>query len=242
MEEEAIPEQSPNIMDHPVMEEVKQLGIFIEQAESILSELKQQIHEEIERLPGKIGDNEELFAEVVYHLYWFNNHVSKTAIKKAFNVVTQSHASKNSKNVIRPLAIELICRDCQQPFQTQASSLNNRGSVSGICQACWAQYMEERRANDEHRQRLHQAYHDRLRELATMPYYDYLQTPEWAERRKRAMKRAGYRCQVCNAYGVQLNTHHRTYERRGNEWDKDLITLCRTCHEIFHQNGQLAEE
>lgn len=75
-----------------------------------------------------------------------------------------------------------------------------------------------------------------------MPYYEYLQTPEWAERRQRAMKRAGFRCQVCNAYGVQLNTHHRTYERRGNEWDKDLITLCRTCHEIFHQNGQLAEE
>jgi hypothetical protein len=56
------------------------------------------------------------------------------------------------------------------------------------------------------------------------------------------MGKAGFRCQVCNAYGVQLNVHHRTYERRGAEWDTDLIVLCHDCHEIFHTNGKLAKD
>lgn len=83
-------------------------------------------------------------------------------------------------------------------------------------------------------------FHDRSRELATMPYREYLQTPEWQARRLRALERAGHRCQVCND-GKQLNVHHRTYERRGNERDEDLFTLCRGCHSIFHREGKLAK-
>lgn len=82
--------------------------------------------------------------------------------------------------------------------------------------------------------------HREIQELRSMPYSEYLQTPEWQETRRRAMKRAGFRCQVCNAYGVRLNVHHRTYERRGCEENQDLITLCEGCHEIFHNSGKLA--
>ena len=83
----------------------------------------------------------------------------------------------------------------------------------------------------------------RLQELHMMPYRDYLQTPEWKERSLLAKKKAGNRCQVCNTSSkeTQLHTHHRTYERRGNENDGDLIVLCEDCHEIFHENGRLAE-
>lgn len=81
----------------------------------------------------------------------------------------------------------------------------------------------------------------RMHDLETMPYPKYLKTPEWQQRRYIALERAGYRCQVCNASNVQLNTHHRTYERRGHELDSDLITLCQDCHYIFHENGRLAQ-
>ena len=80
----------------------------------------------------------------------------------------------------------------------------------------------------------------RLEELHTMPYRDYLLTPEWRERRKHILERDGYHCQVC--YSTErLNVHHRTYGRRGNEDDNDLITLCQDCHYIFHENGRLAQ-
>jgi hypothetical protein len=39
---------------------------------------------------------------------------------------------------------------------------------------------------------------DRLAELRSMPYREYLKTPEWRSRRGEALARAGNRCQICN--------------------------------------------
>jgi len=66
--------------------------------------------------------------------------------------------------------------------------------------------------------------------LATMPYQEYLQTPEWHAKRHLALKRAGYKCQKCY-HQDRLEVHHLTYERRGHELPSDLMVLCRTCHE-----------
>jgi hypothetical protein len=79
---------------------------------------------------------------------------------------------------------------------------------------------------------------ERSWELGLMPYNEYLQTPEWQEKRAEARARAGGRCQVCNSLGP-LDVHHRTYERRGAERESDLIVLCRNCHELFHRFGRL---
>ena len=75
---------------------------------------------------------------------------------------------------------------------------------------------------------------DRLTQLATMPYQDYLQAPEWIARAKRIRARDGHTCQDCGRSDVPLDVHHLTYERRGHELDEDLITLCRTCHDARH--------
>jgi hypothetical protein len=85
-----------------------------------------------------------------------------------------------------------------------------------------------------------EAHERRVRELRTMLYKDYLQTPEWQERRRIRLKAARYRCQVCNSNDRRLNVHHRTYERRGEELAADLIVLCEPCHYLFHRNGSLA--
>lgn len=71
---------------------------------------------------------------------------------------------------------------------------------------------------------------------------DYIQSPEWKERAEAAKARAFNCCQVCNMSRDQsiLDTHHRTYERLGDEWTEDLIVLCRECHELFHSHRKLA--
>lgn len=74
----------------------------------------------------------------------------------------------------------------------------------------------------------------RQRELHTMPYRDYLETPEWRAQRDEALTRAGHRCQLCNRGRGELNVHHRTYANRGYERADDLIVLCRPCHAGFH--------
>lgn len=80
----------------------------------------------------------------------------------------------------------------------------------------------------------------RIKDLKTMPYSEYLQTPEWKEKRKKALRFARFKCQLCNS-AERLNVHHRTYERLGQELMGDLITLCNDCHGIFHQNRNLAD-
>ena len=67
----------------------------------------------------------------------------------------------------------------------------------------------------------------------SIPYDQYLKTPHWAAVRAYALYRAGYRCQLCNA-PEPLDTHHRTYERRGGEEYRDVIAICRKCHSKFH--------
>jgi 5-methylcytosine-specific restriction endonuclease McrA len=110
----------------------------------------------------------------------------------------------------------------------------NRGIV---CFDCKAKRSDARAAEDRERYEKRIA---RQNELRRMPYADYLQTPEWRETRQGALKRAGFKCQTCAA-GGQMHVHHRTYARRGCEHNSDLIVLCAGCHQLFHDNGKLAE-
>lgn len=75
----------------------------------------------------------------------------------------------------------------------------------------------------------------RLTELRAMPYTEYLQSPEWRERRKQALDWARNACQLCNSTQEPLHVHHRTYDRLGAELPADLVVLCKDCHGKFHQ-------
>lgn len=110
-------------------------------------------------------------------------------------------------------------------------------SAGPVCPKCsWARSASVQEAHRKHVE----TYRARVQQLKTMPYAEYLQTPEWQERRKVRLRAARYRCQVCNHGNRVLNVHHRTYERRGEEYARDLIVLCQDCHYLFHQNGSLA--
>lgn len=80
----------------------------------------------------------------------------------------------------------------------------------------------------------------RIIRLRTMPYEEYLKTPEWAKKREQALERDGYRCRNCNS-SEHLHVHHRTYARRGHEDLNDLTTLCRECHEHFHNRMRFTD-
>lgn len=75
---------------------------------------------------------------------------------------------------------------------------------------------------------------ERQRQLHTMPYRDYLHTPEWRAKRKHVLGRTNYSCSSCGASDVPLDVHHLSYDRRGYEDDTDLAALCRKCHEAAH--------
>lgn len=112
-----------------------------------------------------------------------------------------------------------------------------RNDIYLKCKQCQKRYLEERDApfHAEMRKLAMRAY-----ELRRMPYAEYLKTPEWQSTRRDALKRAGFKCQMCSN-GGKLHVHHRTYFRRGAERNSDLIVLCADCHQLFHDNGKLAE-
>ncbi|KKL12172.1 hypothetical protein LCGC14_2538420 [marine sediment metagenome] len=64
-------------------------------------------------------------------------------------------------------------------------------------------------------------------------YDEYLHTEHWQAVRVDALRRAGHRCQLCNS-PESLDVHHRTYARLWRERPADVVVLCRTCHDVFH--------
>jgi 5-methylcytosine-specific restriction endonuclease McrA len=69
--------------------------------------------------------------------------------------------------------------------------------------------------------------------LFPVNYRIYIESEAWRRKASAARKRAGYRCQRCHA-NARLDVHHKTYARLGYELPKDLIALCRPCHETEH--------
>lgn len=74
-------------------------------------------------------------------------------------------------------------------------------------------------------------------------YEIYIQSSEWQKKSEEAKKRVFYRCQICNRHQdqVQLETHHRTYERLGVEIPEDLTVLCRDCHSLYSRYESLVK-
>jgi hypothetical protein len=238
---------------YAALDEVENIEQMIEEMKQQLRVAKQQLNNTVADLPVRIGDNEDLHDEIFHYLYWFEDQVSGSTLRQVFNMVSSSEATldhgqtktKTGKRIIKPATFDVPCTTCNQPIEIQIASRGDlqwrqryyKGDWRKNCKECQAKsdarFAQKYRQEQAERQR-------RLDELHTMPYREYLQSPEWQVTRKRAMKRSGFRCQVCNAYGVRLNVHHRTYERRGYEENQDLIVLCEGCHSIFHENGSLA--
>jgi hypothetical protein len=76
---------------------------------------------------------------------------------------------------------------------------------------------------------------DRVAELRALPHREHLRTAEWRRARAAALLRAGHSCSLDVAHTDDLEVHHRTYERVGQELAADLIVLCRACHRLHHR-------
>lgn len=63
-------------------------------------------------------------------------------------------------------------------------------------------------------------------------YEAYLASAQWKQRRAVRLEMADNKCERCGVshFTAQLQVHHRTYERLGNELMSDLEVLCPRCH------------
>ncbi|MCF6331040.1 MAG: HNH endonuclease [Sulfurimonas sp.] len=63
----------------------------------------------------------------------------------------------------------------------------------------------------------------------------YLQSEDWHELKQKLKSLQGNKCCLCKSKN-NLNVHHITYERLGNEELSDLRLLCRKCHIRQHEH------
>lgn len=166
--------------------------------------------------------------EIASQVYW-NYEVIPTRVIYDFYKTTPQGVAK----LLYQATARVKCYDCHQIFdlvlKSRSKQKDMRRDPVGVCPDC-------QRQRDMHSAGLSEMWAQQeaaIKELARMPYAQYLQTEHWQETRRAALKRAGFKCQLCNSGGV-LDVHHRTYERRGQERSADVIVLCRDCHSKFH--------
>ena len=77
-------------------------------------------------------------------------------------------------------------------------------------------------------------------------YHEYLDGPQWRERRELVMARSGGLCEGCRKHPAE-NVHHLgaarggPYEHIYHEFLFELVALCRDCHKRWHRVGRYAE-
>tara|TARA_Y100000310_G_scaffold345405_1_gene464595 strand:+ start:3477 stop:4070 length:594 start_codon:yes stop_codon:yes gene_type:complete len=66
-------------------------------------------------------------------------------------------------------------------------------------------------------------------------YNDYINSEAW--RNRKALYKISHpkRCFICDISKKIIELHHITYERMGNELDKDLVWLCQKHHAKVHR-------
>lgn len=67
-------------------------------------------------------------------------------------------------------------------------------------------------------------------------YREYIQSEAWQEQRRRLAASGRRRdCYGCGRADGPKDVHHRTYDNLGNERLRDLVFLCRACHDRVHE-------
>jgi len=125
----------------------------------------------------------------------------------------------------REFELELANRSARRDFTRELSS-RTKNPQHAICLHCTA-------AREVGLELMRKKAGEPLDAIHMAAYRQYLQTPQWRERRAQALKRAKNRCQLCGRKGL-LEAHHRVYTRLGAERPEDITVLCVGCHSSHH--------
>lgn len=236
--------ERPNVL---VMDEIEAILQSIGELEETIKELKSRLKELPKEMAKQIPVTEERI-EAARYLYWVVPELAAAAISKGL-LGLRVH---QLKQLIGATSSAIHCDRCGEAVRVRnrthlqelrrAREKERPRYAEGykvLCDGCWAEIRKER---DAEWKEIHTRRKARLHELKTMPYAEYLLTPEWQKTRKQHLRSTGFRCQTCNKKDTPLHVHHRTYERRGEERFKDLIALCHGCHELFHSNRSLSSD
>jgi len=222
-----------------------------------LRQLERETKETLSLLPAAVLPcaTEEETKESARYFYWNCPKITSQAIKDALGWSDKSYTSL--PEYVGPLKLETTCCECNGRAWVEFSSRSDLQAQKKwrlsrtqchFCRAVEHAKLEQAAAEAEAEQaKLQQARKQEalsrwetetgymtFEEASAIPYAEYLETQHWQNVRKRALRRAEYKCQLCNNGDGILHVHHKTYENLGCEENNDLIVLCENCHQKFH--------
>lgn len=72
--------------------------------------------------------------------------------------------------------------------------------------------------------------------MVSKEYTEYLQSPQWREKRKLKAEEQNYTCEICHKVVRKgFHVHHKTYRHFMDEPLSDLMFLCEDCHMKLHE-------
>jgi 5-methylcytosine-specific restriction endonuclease McrA len=200
--------------------------------EDKIKELKYKSYDIIKLCTDNL--NKEETTKIINYLYWNVSELSsKKLAEEVFNMKTFELL-----RLIKPIVSDISCIECNKLLivksrsQLQYYRPQKKRQHYYTCEDCFKEGTEKRSAK---RQEQYNKQENYVQYLKHLPYSIYLESEHWKNLRKRMLRRANYRCQVCNT-GKILNVHHRTYKNIGEEDYEDLIVLCETCHTLYHNS------
>lgn len=183
-----------------------------------------------------INLNKEEKAKLISYLYWnFSDISPKKLAEEIFNIKTHE-----LRLFITPVVSNIKCIKCTKSLVANSRNQLNEYLRRGkqikdyIYKECFNEDCNQRAIKN---QKQVQDIADGIEYLRHLPYLIYLESAHWKHIRKIMLRRANYRCQLCNNKDI-LNVHHRTYKNKGNENYADLIVLCKSCHRTYHQKNK----
>jgi len=124
------------------------------------------------------------------------------------------------------------CLECGRSVGTQlkAAAIENPKAVKDFSVELESIRRAEFRAAFGQRQKEE---YDRIEQSWRNIYDEYMNSPEWAEKRNLVFMRAGGICEGCRKKKA-TDCHHTTYENLKQEFLFELLALCRECHDRYH--------
>ena len=196
------------------LERLNEAEYLLEDAKESLRLAKESFSYSIE-----VGD---LNADALANLYWYETTVPSKVIAAKLGVPLNAVAAA------LPWNRGWRFHDCEH--YVPATSRTKLDRPPHRCPTCVEQ---QKPAQEKERRQQKDAAAEEVARLRSMPYGEYLKTEHWKEIRYAALRRAGFACQACSAK-INLNVHHRDYDRRGEERPNDVTVLCRSCHGRTH--------
>ena len=208
----------------------------IKNAQEGLKHLSNILREELTELFRKLKqrpDGKQSCRTIANQIYWDEERWPRAAgiMKDVWQEVF------NEQFV--PCLVEsgLYCEDCKKPIMAKTVS-DRQGYKAYLKKKSYTLSCEDCRElshikYSQKSQTIERMMAEKVANLKSLPYSEYLQTDHWQSIRKQALKRARFKCALCSSDGV-LHVHHKNYDHLGEEMSSDLIVLCQPCHEKFH--------